>query len=69
MHWHGGEVAEPPDERTARARGEPMAFPRYAKPFSPRSWLGVLAARYKAMAEEKVCVPLAEAQPEGGDQR
>ena len=44
-HWHGGDATEP-YEKGAIARNLTMSFPRYSRPVTARSWLGVLMARY-----------------------
>ena len=56
-HWHAGEHATPQNAKEARTLNVTMRFSRYGKTFSPRSWLGVLLARYRGMVEEKVCTP------------
>ena len=72
LHWHADSSGvDPPSLVQAEARNMSMRFSRYAAEASPRSWLGVLAARHSAMAVEKaagVCAAI-PVQPNEAERR
>jgi hypothetical protein len=56
LHYHAGDKTDPWSLREARALNRTLRYVRYAKGWGVKSWLAVLAERYKVLAGEKtVC--------------